>query len=289
MASVIQALIGYYGLSCPVGGSAYICPDFTTEFVGCCTVNPCTKERDGVCPDDKLRTATFSSTRYQEIEAQACSVVPEEAKWYTCTGPKPPFLGCCASNPCPTETGCPADDLRPAVLNNFAEHPGPWNRHQFLNPTGSGISYDNSKAETNSTSTSTSTSEPTGSSTNQPVSNTDSPNGSGGLSTGAIAGIAVGAVLAGLVILAAIMWKCGWFPRKKKVEENKQEADVPGAAMSHAGPMSPMAQQAYPHQGPQGYGYADESGRSVMSSPSTGYIRGKSQASILRYSFPPSS
>ncbi|KAJ4379494.1 hypothetical protein N0V85_008843 [Neurospora sp. IMI 360204] len=143
-----------------------------------------------------------------------------------------------------------AEKLRPATLSS---KPGDWwNRDQVLNPTGADISYNKTKAETTTTTTS---------------------KNDGGLSTGAIAGIAVGAVIAVLIIVAGILWKCGWFPRKKKEEGNKQEGDVPGAAMSHTSPMTPMAQQAYPHQGHQGYGYADESGRSVMSSPSTGYIR----------------
>ncbi|KAK3395325.1 hypothetical protein B0T20DRAFT_31578 [Sordaria brevicollis] len=262
-------LIGYFGFSCPAGGSYYMCVDSKVEFIGCCTVNPCTEERGGVCPDERLRVATFSSAKYEEIPAQMCAVVTTEALWYTCNGTTPPFLGCCVTNPC-RNGNCPTDDLRPAILNNNASDP--WPRTQLLNPKGSGVSYGGSKTDPSSSSSS-SASEPTSSSTNQPANDTNTSESSGGLSTGAIAGIAVGAVLAILLIVAGLVWKCGWFPRKKKAEATKQEADLPGAAMSHAGPMSPMSQHAYPHQGHQGYGYADESGRSVMSSPSTGYIR----------------
>lgn len=281
-AEVISQLTAYWGFSCPKGGAFYICPEKKHEFLGCCTVNPCTEERSGVCPDDQLEAATFSIAKYDILPAQGCDVSIQEALFYTCNGSSPPFMGCCASNPC--NAGCPQDKLRPAVLNNL---PGEWTKRDYLlNPNGSGISYNRTKTEPSSSASSTS--EPTSSSTNQPNSSTNDLDRSGGLSTGAIAGIAVGAVIAVLVIVAGIMWKCGWFPRKKKAEENKQEADVPGAAMSHMSPMTPMTQQAYPHQGQQGYGYADESGRSVMSSPSTGYIRGKSQESTIPYSSPPS-
>lgn len=260
---VISRLISYWGFSCPKGGGFYICPESKSEFLGCCSVDPCTEERGGVCPDDELSPATFAYSKYDILPAQGCAVSTKEALFYTCQDATPPLMACCVSNPC--NAGCPPDKLRAAVLNNLE---GEWAKRDYLlNPNGSGISYNRTKAAASSISSTivTSTSEPT-SSTNEPDSN-------GGLSTGAIAGIAVGAVIAVLIIVAGILWKCGWFPRKRKAEEDKQEADVPGAAMSHAGPMSPMSQHAYPHQGHQGYGYADESGRSVMSSPSTGYIR----------------
>lgn len=275
---VIAQLIAYWGFSCPKGGSFYICPDMEQEFLGCCSVDPCTKERNGVCPDDNLRPGSFSSDKWGLLPAQGCSVSKEEAVFFTCRDATPTFIGCCATGNIPCNAGCPQDKLRQSVLNNLPFEGE--SRRYLLNPNGSGISYDRAKAAANGTaSTSSSTTQPTSSSTTQP-----DPNGSGGLSTGAIAGIAVGAVLAGLIIVAAIMWKCGWFPRKKKEEEIKQEVDVPGAAMSHMSPMTPMAQQAYPHQGHQGYGYADETGRSVMSSPSTGYIRGKRKPSTLFFS-----
>lgn len=266
---VISQLIAFWGFSCPKSGSFYICPDMKHEFLGCCSVDPCTEERNGVCPDANLQVASFSSDKWENLPAQSCDVASQEALFYTCAAITPPFIGCCASNPC-RNNGCPEGKLRPAVLNKIAGEE--WKRTYLLNPNGSGISYNSTKTQPSSSSSSpTSTSEPTSSSTNEPDS-------SGGLSTGAIAGIAVGAVIAVLIIVAGILWKCGWFHGKKKEEENKQEADLPGAAMSHAGPMGPMSQHAYPHQGHQGYGYTDESGQSVMGSPSTGYIRGKSQS-----------
>ena len=297
---VINQLIGYWGFTCQSGGRPYICPDMKHEFIGCCTVDPCTEERNGVCPDDNLRSTSFNIDLIGVLEAQGCDVSSSEALWYTCDY-KPEtnvasFAGCCAlpTIPCHNSTiGCPAEDLRPAVLNNLGE----WeHRDNLLNPHGSGISYNKTKAALISISssisstispTSSSTSDPTSSSTNQPANSANDLNKSSGLSTGAIAGIAVGAVLAVLIIVAGILWKCGCFSKKKKAEETNQGADVPGAAMSHTGPMSPMAQQAYPQQGHPGYGYTDESGRSVISSPSTAYNRGKSQGfAILYFSLP---
>ncbi|EGO52063.1 hypothetical protein NEUTE1DRAFT_149678 [Neurospora tetrasperma FGSC 2508] len=258
-AEVISQLIAYWGFSCPKDGSFYICPEMKHEFLGCCTVDPCTEERNGVCPDDELQVASFSSAKYKLLPGQSCDVSIQEAVFYTCANAAPPFMGCCADNPC--NAGCPKDKLRPTVLNKF---PGEeWKRDYILNPAGTGISYNSTKTKPESPSSSSSSTEPK---PEPPSSSTR------GLSTGAIAGIAVGAVIAVLIIVAGILWKCGWFPRKKK-EGDVQEGDVPGAAMSQMGPMTPMGQQAYLHQGHQGYGYVDESGRSVMSSPSTGYMR----------------
>ncbi|KAG7149052.1 hypothetical protein HYQ46_002055 [Verticillium longisporum] len=104
---------GGLGLSCPEGGHFYICEGDATEFIGCCNSNPC-GDNDGNCPTSDLRVSSFSSDRYANIPAQSCDDARGARIWWTCRDNKPPFLGCCASNPC--GEGCPQDHLIAAVL-----------------------------------------------------------------------------------------------------------------------------------------------------------------------------
>lgn len=105
-----------YGLSCPTGGSFYICGLSDTQFVGCCDHDPCTSDRNGICEDDALHPASFSSTNYIDIPPQSCVEPYDEQNWWTCQNAIPPFLGCCKSNPC--NAGCPDDDLIPSRLSD---------------------------------------------------------------------------------------------------------------------------------------------------------------------------
>ncbi|UPK94553.1 hypothetical protein LCI18_005488 [Fusarium solani-melongenae] len=102
------------GLGCPFNGTFYICKDSPTRFIGCCTLSPC-GDRKGLCPDEHLVPATFEA-RYR-IPPQACINDNLAVSWYTCPDISPPFLGCCAVNPC-SRRGCPDKELRAAKLSD---------------------------------------------------------------------------------------------------------------------------------------------------------------------------
>ncbi|KAF3354168.1 3-hydroxy-3-methylglutaryl-coenzyme A reductase [Verticillium dahliae VDG1] len=116
---------GGLGLSCPEGGHFYICEGDATEFIGCCNSNPC-GDNDGNCPTSDLRVSSFSSNRYANIPAQSCDDARGARIWWTCRDNKPPFLGCCASNPC--GEGCPQDHLIAAVLPEMASQSPPFDK-----------------------------------------------------------------------------------------------------------------------------------------------------------------
>lgn len=103
-------------LVCPSEGDFYICQGNSTQFIGCCTSDPCAV--DGSCPQEHLRSSSFNGSYYNEIQPQAC--VTSAAEWYTCNHETIPFLGCCSSNPCYAE-GCPTDDLTSAKLSDNAD------------------------------------------------------------------------------------------------------------------------------------------------------------------------
>ncbi|KAL4947974.1 hypothetical protein BDW69DRAFT_189685 [Aspergillus filifer] len=75
----------------------------------------------------------------------------------------------------------------------------------YLNSTESSTSL-SSSTSTSTSSTSTSTTTLTSTSTPTPVSGSNGGDGDGGLSKGAIAGISVGAAVAGLGIVALLLW-----------------------------------------------------------------------------------
>ncbi|KAK3363204.1 hypothetical protein B0T25DRAFT_562229 [Lasiosphaeria hispida] len=181
----------YFGLSCPSGGSFYICENNTTEFIGCCTTDPCTAAYNGRCPTANLRASSFSADSYTDLPRQDCDDDQSFNIWYTCKFNKPPFMGCCASNPCASGV-CAAKDLRPAKLSTETDL-----RAAFLrsgtSPSASGISTASATASA------------------VPI-----VSGSTGLSGGAIGGIVVGAAVVVVLIVAAVMYKCGWHARRKK-------------------------------------------------------------------------
>jgi preprotein translocase subunit YajC len=161
------------GAFCPGEGSFFVCEDKDIRFVGCCTVDPC-KTDSGACPDDNLYTASFDAGSYNLLKEQECVSDRPEVQWYTCTGANdPPFMGCCAINPCGRNDSCPDSDLHAARLSDFDE-----NAAVFI------------------------------------------PGGGGGLSTGATVGVAVGASVAGLLIIAALAW---YFIRKRKQQQKTQQ------------------------------------------------------------------
>jgi hypothetical protein len=183
-----------FGLSCPSGGSFYICQNNTTEFIGCCTIDPC-GDGSGSCPQANLRNASFSADSYEGLKPQDC--VEETGLWYACKDNKPPFLGCCASNPCPSMT-CPAEDLVPAKLSA-----DPGLRDTFLTTAAKSTGSHNSTATgtPSSSSITTSLAEGTGAR----------------LATVAIVGISVGVAIVILVLIVGcvFVFKRGWHARKR--------------------------------------------------------------------------
>ncbi|KAK4182213.1 hypothetical protein QBC35DRAFT_396411 [Podospora australis] len=100
-------------LTCPSGGNFYVCNGKKTEFIGCCTVNPCGDETGG-CPIKNIRASSFSPDYFSTLPPQSCSHDSGSSLWYTCNFTTPPFLGCCRENPC--NTGCVQANLVQAVL-----------------------------------------------------------------------------------------------------------------------------------------------------------------------------
>ena len=124
------------GISCPYGGSFFVCDHNTTEFVGCCAVNPCAGGQ-GVCPPDSLYNASFPQQRFDEIPRLECAL--ERASWYACNFTSPPFLGCCKKDAC--ITSCEKTDLVPAKLGSDIAA-----RKSFLNDSSTGITPTESPA-----------------------------------------------------------------------------------------------------------------------------------------------
>lgn len=174
-------MVSTLGLSCPSGGAFYICDKSAQEFIGCCTSDPCA-DGSGQCPKENLRSSSFSGDKYKDIPAQECAGNNETARWYTCMATLPPFLGCCSDNPCATGA-CLANELEAARLS-----PDSAARAAFL------------ALETTT-----------------PAS-TD--NGGMALPAGAIWGIVIGSLVLVMALVAVLVYKCGWYARKRKERES---------------------------------------------------------------------
>ncbi|KAI8626055.1 hypothetical protein F5Y19DRAFT_478887 [Xylariaceae sp. FL1651] len=186
--------IKYLGLSCPSGGSFYICQDSKVRFLGCCDVNPC-GEDEGECPSSAIHPGSFDANKYYEIPAESCASSLKPASWYTCQ--RPTFLGCCLSNPCNNKGICPDDDLVGARLDDDLKKAS-----VFLTATS---------ASTSNSSTYTTSTDPTNGNTLTPTptatpTSTPSPppapaiHGNSGVSIGGV----VGGVLGSLAVLGLI-------------------------------------------------------------------------------------
>lgn len=202
------------GLWCPSGGKVYVCDKAAIKFIGCCTSDPCS-DGSGKCPSRDMREASFSADKYANIPEQSCDDARGKNVWYTCRDNDPPFLGCCASVPC--GSGCPRDHLIQAVLSDDNVK-----AMAFLPPSST------SSADPSGTPSSTSSS-----TTSAAAANDDS---STGLSTGAIAGIAVGGAAA-LIIIGILVWLCR--RRVRKSNEGHQQSGPEMAYHDNSMPNSP--------------------------------------------------
>ncbi|KAF3771374.1 hypothetical protein M406DRAFT_326759 [Cryphonectria parasitica EP155] len=108
-------------LDCPNGGHFYVCQGNTTQFLGCCTEDPCA-DGTGDCPQAALRNASYSSADYDSIPEQACVA---SSLWYTCAATNPPFMGCCEANPC-QDGGCFGANLTAARLSDNVTDASPF-------------------------------------------------------------------------------------------------------------------------------------------------------------------
>lgn len=183
--------IDTFSLACPKGGDFYICQGNSTQFIGCCNSDPCA-DGAGTCPSSDLEPATFNKLDYQGILAQDCSG-SADADWYTCSALATPFMGCCTTNACTNTAGCPTNDLVAAELSGNATQ-----ARFFLTTTASASSTTaTTKSASSSTGSSSSSTTAAATTTEAAASSTAAP-GSGaaasGLSTGAKAGLGIGAV-----------------------------------------------------------------------------------------------
>ena len=99
--------------SCPNGGQFYV-KSTGYKFVGCCNVDP----GNNGCSDGSLQPASFDPAFYNDLQDQTC---PSGSSWYTCAATKPPFLGCCKSNPCLAGIGCPKEDIAAGWLSSNSQ------------------------------------------------------------------------------------------------------------------------------------------------------------------------
>ena len=182
--------------TCQAGGSWSVCPP-PSRFIGCCAQDPC----ENGCPPSLLYRASFNNALFNIISPNVCP--DNNSSWYTCNFTTPTFLGCCLNSSNPCQLGdCPSGSLRPAA---WIAHPqGKFSNQYsiFLDGGSAAPSAVPTTSANSASATSTST-----------VSVTTAPQpSSSGLSKGAIAGIAVGVVVALLVIvglIAIVMYQRG--------------------------------------------------------------------------------
>ena len=202
MSSEVQATLG---TTCKGGGSFYVCDKKPSKFIGCCSVDAC-KTDDGVCPDDKLLYTSYDKFSHNLILAQDCLSDKPEVQWYTCGDIETPFMGCCSTNAC-RKDGCPKDKIFAAALSDDKE-----NAAAFL-PSASASA----------------------SATGTPDDDNDG-SGDGGLSKGAVGGIAAGASIAALLIIGGLVL---FFLRRRKRNQ------TPGSSYEpYAGQPQPFAGSA---------------------------------------------
>lgn len=212
------------GTTCKNDASFYVCYEHDTKFLGCCTIDPC-KTDDGLCPDDDLEYSSYDTHSHNSIGKQECQSDRPDVQWWTCGALETPFMGCCSTNPCAEDDGCPEDEIFPARLSDDPEL-----AKAFL-------SEDEQKEL----------------------------NGDDGLSKGAIGGIAAGATIGGLLIIGAIVWFFLRRRKQKKLAAApaasvyEPYANQPGTAPHSEAATSPQMQKTdtgFPPYSPYPSSYA---------------------------------
>lgn len=207
-----------FGIRC-VGNAAFYASKNESAFLGCCTIDPGTTD-DGLCPDDKLRPATFDPAAYSKIMAQECMGNDDTIMWYTCTSTSPPFLGCCSENPC-AKGSCSPSALRAAKLSS-----NKMNASLFLG--GALPAKPSAKPSTTTITTTMKTSVQASAATSATsatltpsVSATAASGGSGHqrIHPATVAGIVIGTVAAIMAVAVTIFW---WM--RRRCEHTKENA-----------------------------------------------------------------
>ena len=118
--------------SCPAELPFYAC-DYGTRFLGCCADGA----GDEVCATgcDNVRAATFDGNYYSSVTQNDCNDTGGHILWYTCEGTSPPFMGCCANNPC--ANGCRQEDLFAAQLSIDQKEKAAFSSILLEEPSGS--------------------------------------------------------------------------------------------------------------------------------------------------------
>ena len=109
--------------SCPNNSTDifYAC-DYGSRFLGCCDTTSVSSVCNNGC--NRQIPASFDGQYYSDITTNNCSFGSE---WYVCAYTKPTFFGCCKSNACANDTGCPSNDLTNAILSMDGAAMTPWN------------------------------------------------------------------------------------------------------------------------------------------------------------------
>ncbi|KAI0206914.1 hypothetical protein F4808DRAFT_11552 [Astrocystis sublimbata] len=194
-----------FGLSCPEGGAFHICSDSSTKFIGCCDIDPCTPDHDGRYPIQSLFNATFSAASGIQFLPQSCVAPFDTSNWFTCVHARPPFLGCCTTNPC--DKGCPPGRLVPATLSDDKA-----NASQFIAPTPT--NGPDSTTDPGNTTGSNATTDPGPS----PTATKDASEGYSAKRVGTI----VGTTLAGVLVLLIVIGVYLWYKRKEEDQDERE-------------------------------------------------------------------
>ncbi|KAH9892408.1 hypothetical protein F4778DRAFT_320274 [Xylariomycetidae sp. FL2044] len=262
--------VGNYGLSCPSGGSYYICEDTSTRFIGCCDEDPCTSSLDGDCPDDKLHPGSFSATSYGDIPPQDCSSSSGSSEWYTCNTTMPPFIGCCETNAC-QNNGCSDANLVQARLSDNET-----DASAFLQPPTSSTTSSASSGSATLTSSPTSTSS-SGATSSNDANARPSSSSSPSSSTGLIVGLSMVGVVILLAVLGGYLW---WKRRERKKEERDSEQQRNEGAKTE--PMMGRSAAVATAQGGGGEGY-NKVGDNISPTPSSTVV----SSSYMKQMSPP--